>query len=765
MIQRNKVNIFIVMTIVACVLWAATPITAQGSITVTAPNGGEAWEFGTVKSITWDSTAVSGDVKIEYSTDNGNNWITIAESTDNDGIYPWTIPAPLSTQCLLKVTGTGPVECETRGSWIWASGIDSLEKQAILFQKLEQANMNTILLSAPPIGGNWGYGSHEMFLACIMEAKERGISVHAWIANTRRLWYSDITDVDYTDPAEREAQSQWVQDIMAAYGDYLDGIHLDYIRYRIPTLVNEDGKLDGVTAAVRKIHDDLNANYPGKLLSAAVFNLKGNKFDRKDDGSIWFSQVPTWLVNWCADHPDTYYTSSLNYYYGPHHMQYGQNPVGWLNEGIIDRIMPMQYTLDDEMWQRDADYWKSFNQYVGNDFTRVHTGTAWKNDKWDPAGAIRKIKYDRSIGLKGTFLFLLQNHETDDTPIIEALTIDSEANDFDAPYKSPAPSCMGGDGTARIIDTCDTVFSIVPNPDASITVLSPNGSEDMFIGPTRPITWNCEYISDTLKIVLCKNNAFVGVIDSKLDPASGVYNWKVGTLANGTAVPPGTGYFLKIKERNTTMMDRSDGTFTIKTPSITVTSPNGGETLKPGTSQPITWDCQGISKTVKITLWQDNVKVGLIASKIAPAPGVYNWTAGFLADGTVVSGGTGYSIKIKEKGVITSDFSDGTFTITPPFITVTSPKGGENLVIGSTREITWDAAGIINKFKISLWQNGTRIGVIASNVAASARSFTWTAGKLANGVTVSGGPGYTVKIREKANTLVDAGDGSFTLSD
>jgi|GEM_PF-2225285 len=663
MIQRNKIIPFIFMTAVVFTLWLAAPLPAQGSITVTSPNGGEAWEVGTVKSITWDSAAVNGDVKIEYSIDNGNHWITIEEATENDGFYSWTIPATLSSQCLLKVAGAGDGECETRGSWIWASSIDSLEKQAILFQKLEQANMNTILLSAPPISGNWGYGSHEMFLACIKEAKERGISVHAWIPNTRRLWYYDILDVDYTDPAEQAAQSQWVRDIMAAYGDYLDGIHLDYIRYREPGIPNENGKMDGVRATVRKIHADLNANYPGKLVSAAVFNLKGNKFDRKDDGSIWFTMVPTWFVNWCADHPDTYFTSSLNYYYGPHHMQYQQDPVGWLKEGIIDRIMPMQYTLDDAEWQRDADLWKSFNQYVGNDFTRVHTGTAWKDNKWDPPGVVRKLKYDRSIGLKGTFIFILQNHETDDTPLIDALTVDSAVNDFDAPYKTPVPSCMGGNGGTGIFDTSDAVFSIVRTPNTAITVLSPNG----------------------------------------------------------------------------------------------------GETYTSGSPQSITWNSRGLSKTIKITLWKNNTKVGVIASDVDPAPGVYNWNAGVLFNGATVSGGTGYAVKIKEKGTEVVDFSDGTFTIESPFIAVTSPNGGESWTVGSTRDITWNAAGVTKTFKITLWKNGAPVGTITSGIAASGRSFTWTVGKLANGATVSAGPGYTIKIKEKSTTAADTGDGEFTL--
>ncbi len=62
------------------------------NITVTAPNGGEQWQQGTAQNITWSSTGVTGNVKIElYKT--GKVISTIAASVVNSGTYSWNIPA------------------------------------------------------------------------------------------------------------------------------------------------------------------------------------------------------------------------------------------------------------------------------------------------------------------------------------------------------------------------------------------------------------------------------------------------------------------------------------------------------------------------------------------------------------------------------------------------------------------------------------------------------------------------------------------------
>lgn len=76
------------------------------SITVTSPNGGESWTVGTVRTITWSSSNVSGSVRIDYSTDAGSTWTPITGSILNDGSENWMVPNTPSGSVLVRVAAT-----------------------------------------------------------------------------------------------------------------------------------------------------------------------------------------------------------------------------------------------------------------------------------------------------------------------------------------------------------------------------------------------------------------------------------------------------------------------------------------------------------------------------------------------------------------------------------------------------------------------------------------------------------------------------------
>lgn len=59
-------------------------------IEILTPNGGEEWSSGSSREITWDSMGISGNIKIDYSTDNFISDIhSIATDEPNDGSYTW----------------------------------------------------------------------------------------------------------------------------------------------------------------------------------------------------------------------------------------------------------------------------------------------------------------------------------------------------------------------------------------------------------------------------------------------------------------------------------------------------------------------------------------------------------------------------------------------------------------------------------------------------------------------------------------------------
>lgn len=80
------------------------------SITVTSPNTRIVWDPGSGYNksidITWKSSGVQGDVKIDLSTDNGSSWINLIPKTANDGkeAWTWTKDVAATPNALVRVT-------------------------------------------------------------------------------------------------------------------------------------------------------------------------------------------------------------------------------------------------------------------------------------------------------------------------------------------------------------------------------------------------------------------------------------------------------------------------------------------------------------------------------------------------------------------------------------------------------------------------------------------------------------------------------------
>jgi hypothetical protein len=76
----------------------------QASIEVFTPNGGESLGVGDEYYITWASTGVN-NVLIEYSIDNGAEWIPIDTVSEIGGRFTWTVPGTPSESCLIRISG------------------------------------------------------------------------------------------------------------------------------------------------------------------------------------------------------------------------------------------------------------------------------------------------------------------------------------------------------------------------------------------------------------------------------------------------------------------------------------------------------------------------------------------------------------------------------------------------------------------------------------------------------------------------------------
>ena len=113
------------------------------TITVISPNGGEIWTVGSTQSVTWSSTGTVGNVKIEYSFNNGSGWSTMVSSTANDGNYSWTVPAVSSSNCKVRISETDGDPSDTSDS---------------VFSIVTSSNPG-ITVTSPNGGEKWAVGS------------------------------------------------------------------------------------------------------------------------------------------------------------------------------------------------------------------------------------------------------------------------------------------------------------------------------------------------------------------------------------------------------------------------------------------------------------------------------------------------------------------------------------------------------------------------------------------------------------------------------
>ncbi len=73
-------------------------------VDLTSPDGDEKLVAGETRTITWTGGEATQFVRIEYSSDNGSTYTTIAERAPNTGKYDWVVPPLSSPVCLVRIS-------------------------------------------------------------------------------------------------------------------------------------------------------------------------------------------------------------------------------------------------------------------------------------------------------------------------------------------------------------------------------------------------------------------------------------------------------------------------------------------------------------------------------------------------------------------------------------------------------------------------------------------------------------------------------------
>jgi hypothetical protein len=292
----------------------------------------------------------------------------------------------------------------------------------------------------------------------------------------------------------------------------------------------------------------------------------------------------------------------------------------------------------------------------------------------------------------------------------------------------------------------------------AISIITPNGGENWIMGCPYAIQW-VTTSPTPVKIELYKSTnatlSFCMTICSMVPAGMSSYTW-----IPPSTLQPGNLYKVKISSlTNTTGYDFSDNYFAINLGSITVISPNGGETWYKGATYQILWT-DNLCTDIRIELWKGGTFHSVIAA-LYPSNGSYTWT---IPNVNTLVPDNDYKVKIMSfpnanNTNVVYDFSDNYFTIAGGyFITVTSPNGGEVWVRGSTRIIKWQD-NIPWNVRIELWKGGIYHSLINASTPSNGSCY-W-----AIPATLPSGNNYKVKILALATNanLFDFSDNNFSI--
>ncbi len=755
------------------------------TIEVTAPNGGETWQVASQQTITWTAIGTAGNVKIEYSTDSGDNWTEITASTENDGSYPWTVPYTVSTQCLVRVGDTGGTPSDTGdgvfsiaapGTWIpgtereilialynatngdnWTNNSGWKEPplftdgfampgtendwQGITVSNVSGYRVTTISLIGNnltgPIPPELGGLANLQYLLLYSNGLTGAIPSQLQNLDNVITLYLQSNDLDGTIPPELGSMESL---------RYLD-LSFNELTGGIPSQLQNFGNLINLDLE----SNNLNGTIPpelGNISSLQTLNLGGN---------LLSGTIPPQLEN----------LGNLKYLFLYHNDLDGTIPVELGNLNNLEEIdlysnrlsggIPLELVNLDKLIRLRL----SYNQLTGSippelgNFSSIKYLFLDNNDltgnipvELSNIGSLEMISLNNNQ-LNGSIppelenlvnlrLLLLNNNRlTGNIPpelcnLVNLTNLRLYANQL----SGGIPAEVGNLTNLTSLQlNANQLTGSIPSSISNLVNLSAYNTN---------ISYNALYTDDDgLRTFLNSKDenweatqttaptgvsAAVGTTDDSMDITwapitytsnNGGYQVFYGTGPGGpytlfdttankttvsmtvTGLTPGETYYFIIKARtnshglnaNTVVSDPSEEISAAAGPTITVTSPNGGENLDAGSLHDITWTSGGDINNVIIEYSTDNGSSWQTVVQSTENDGIYNWNVP-----TTASDNCRVRISGSSSDTGPADTSDAVFSIVSPdpgSITVRSPNGGENRTVGTTEEIKWNSTGDI----------------------------------------------------------------------
>lgn len=727
-------------------------------VAVTSPNGGEFWGGNTAHDITWTSSGLPGgasNAKLEYTTNNGTTWTTIATGETNDGLYSWTTPAATnSAQVRVRVTVTDSLAVDTA----------------------DESNANFTIDSTAP---------------SVTLASLTGGQMIAGGANTTITWTASDNFSEPANPILIEVSSNsggtWstLASAEANDGSYTWAVPaVTSTTYRVRVSMTDRVGLSNTSAST----SDFTINSSTPVVTVTSPN-GAESWKTGDTRSI------TWTSSGLPPGPSTVTIAySLN-----GGVSYGSVIVsGDANDGSYDWTVPsvgpggvgnndtrIRVTVTDALAVNTADSsdsdFKIDNQAPTITLTSLTggqqiTGGVNTNITWTPA----TDSHDGGGFGSGP----ISLHYSLDSGATWTLIASGETNDGSYTWTAPSVTLKTARVRVTATDAAGWSGSSASSSDfwinastPTLTLTSPNGGEYLKGGSNSNITWTTSGLpagaaTIALEYSTDSGSTWTSIATGETD--DGTYSWNVPGWDDSEVRVRAT--VTDAYNVQTSDISNADLTIDSALPALTLTSLTGGQIITGGTNNNINWtgsDTNAGTTPISIEYSSDS---GSTWSSIATSlsnSGSYAWA-------TPAVTGTTYRVRVTFTDLAgnvrtrtsTSDFS---INSTTPVVAVTAPNGGEFISgLGTaTSNITWNASGLPAGASTATLEysqdSGSTWTTIASGIANSsgANTYAWDPPSLDDSdmrVRVTVTDFFSVQTADNSNANFTLDSASPTIS-
>jgi homoaconitase/3-isopropylmalate dehydratase large subunit len=688
----------------AVVAVCGSTFTIKGSLALTSPTGGLTWIVGESRSITWNLTGTIPTVKLEYTKDGlvYNDIIASTPGGTGSGSYSWTVADAIGATTKVRLS-------DTRDANVNSSCADFTIK-------------GSLTLTSPNGGEVWG----------VDDVQDITWTKMGSIVNVK-LEYS-------TNGFSNESETTVINNSIDATG--VPPASYKY-SWTIPDAISTTLKVR-ISNTLDATVQDISNNF-FKIRGAFVLTAPngGEKWGVGIQNNVTWTRTGSILnakieysTNGGLSYPGTVIASTPA----------GGLTYAWTVPDAISTTCKVKISDVNDATVEDA---SNANFIIMGAFnvTAPNGGEVWVVNEnhditWGTTGTVANVKLEYSTDGGLTYPNVIVGSTTNNN--LYSWTIPDSISNTVRVQVSDASN-------ADAADTSNANFKI----KGSLTLTAPNGSEVWSINTHNNITWSRVGSVANVKLDY-STNAFA----NELETYTIIASTSGATLTYDWLLPdtPSSNVKVRITDvSDATVYDVSNAVFRV-VGSLTVTSPNGAEQWVVDATNNITWTKFGAISNVKLMYSTDagaTYPVGNTIIATTPAGAFsYSWT---IPDSITNQA----RVKIFDVGdESVTDQSDANFIIKGS-VTLTSPNGGENWIVGENRDITWTKTGSFSNVKLEYSTNAFSdellVTVITASTPAAAGTYSWT---VADAI----GTNLKVRVSDAANASVnDVSNAAFTI--